>query len=533
MRVGGASVKSTLLVWLSVVSVTEGFVVVRPDSSCTYNSGSLSLRRQCSKTRRCLDVPTRRSNNNGVCLFASDGDKQSQSSLLLEEKEEEVTEEVFGTKFFGGSAQKEELFDAKEEEKAGSSIMTGSTTFDRFQDTAAFPDVEGRILAQKWQTAINHAIYQDGTTTEQQASQTIYNNNNRLEWQSCFSTTSTNNPLLELASSTEFYSCFDLAILSAQTLPSTNNNDSEDMKQMKVQWEITLVFPNVWEPRVLLSGFSTITVDVSSYTILKQTDVLNNDRNDVVTEISSQYIPRFWDLYHVGMTPNAELLPKFDNKSKPLLSSYQLFDLPSRWAWKPTILDASDGGRDYRLAEGIPNHAFLTAIRTNGRKKQRYIPTSPVQVNINRKKNNDSSSYNEIEWTIYLPPQFLSTRSETGLPIVDQDAITEEVEEADVDDEEVSSIYSWEPPRLVATLPFGGSPQDLGVTNLRQQLYEKVVVKDGYKPKLDENGRPIFFFWQNDCKACFTSNGGLGMAVYDWRPNFAKSNEVGLELELL
>jgi len=61
-------------------------------------------------------------------------------------------------------------------------------------------------------------------------------------------------------------------------------------------------------------------------------------------------------------------------------------------------------------------------------------------------------------------------------------------------------------------------------------LYEQVT-KDGLRPKLVE-GRPQFFFLNNDAKACFTADGGLGMAVYEWRPAFVKSNEVGIELEM-
>lgn len=503
--------KHNLLTWLSVAGVIEGFVVVRqPRVSC---HGGIT------------ESPRAGVNS---CLFASG--KQSRSSLVMED-EEELVEEVYGAKFFGGSAQKEELFDETEEAKAGSSIITSDGTFDRFQDTSAFPDEEARALAQKLQMAINYAIYtDDATDNEKQAYQTIYDSNS-LQWESCFTTKSKNNPLEELSTGTDFYRRFDVAILAAQTMNSNSGNDS--IRQMKVQWEVSVVFPNVWEPRVLLSGSSATTVDVSSNTITKQNDVLNDGTNDVVGQISSQYKPRFWDLYHVGMTPNAELLPKFPNKSKPILGSYQLYDLPSRWAWKPTLADTSQVGadRDDRLAEGIPNHAFTTAIRTTGPKTQRYVPTSPVQVNINRKKKNDeTASYQEIEWTIYLPPEFLSTCSESGLPMVDQEDDADDEDENH--DEVISSKYAWEPRRLVATLPFGGSPQDLEVTKIRQQLYEKVVVKDGYKPKLDENGRPIFFFWQNDCKACFTSDGGLGMAVYDWRPKSAKGNEVGIELEL-
>jgi hypothetical protein len=93
--------------------------------------------------------------------------------------------------------------------------------------------------------------------------------------------------------------------------------------------------------------------------------------------------------------------------------------------------------------------------------------------------------------------------------------------------------YSLRPNRLVATLPYGGNPQDEEVTQLRRQLYQEVVERDGFRPKLDPvTNRPMFFFWMNDAKACFTREGGLGMAVYEWRADWAKSNEVGIELEL-
>jgi hypothetical protein len=57
------------------------------------------------------------------------------------------------------------------------------------------------------------------------------------------------------------------------------------------------------------------------------------------------------------------------------------------------------------------------------------------------------------------------------------------------------------------------------------------VVKDGLTPKLDPAGRPQFFFWSNNVKNCYTET-GLGMAVYEYRGKWAKSNEVGIELEV-
>jgi hypothetical protein len=36
----------------------------------------------------------------------------------------------------------------------------------------------------------------------------------------------------------------------------------------------------------------------------------------------------------------------------------------------------------------------------------------------------------------------------------------------------------------------------------------------------------------NDAKACFTRERGLGMVVYEWRAEWADSNEVVINLEL-
>ena len=66
---------------------------------------------------------------------------------------------------------------------------------------------------------------------------------------------------------------------------------------------------------------------------------------------------------------------------------------------------------------------------------------------------------------------------------------------------------------------------------IETQFGSRTDFGDGLNPKLDENGRPMFFFWQNDAKACFVSDGGLGMSVYEWRPKFANGNAVGIELE--
>jgi hypothetical protein len=91
--------------------------------------------------------------------------------------------------------------------------------------------------------------------------------------------------------------------------------------------------------------------------------------------------------------------------------------------------------------------------------------------------------------------------------------------------------YVWQDARTVATVTFHGMPQDPKVADVRKALYESVVTKDGLAPKLDAEGRPQFFFWSNNVKACYTES-GLGMSVYEYRPAWAQASEVGIELEM-
>ena len=58
----------------------------------------------------------------------------------LEEAFEDDGENVVGTKFFGGGAQKEELYDPEEEERAGLQNVQEEIEYKRFEDGNAFGD---------------------------------------------------------------------------------------------------------------------------------------------------------------------------------------------------------------------------------------------------------------------------------------------------------------------------------------------------------------------------------------------------------
>lgn len=514
---------SALLLLIQLIG-TKAFTVQSNNRSPTRTD---TRRRTLTRTRTRTDT----------ILHA---EKQNRSSLLKPPKIKSKTqtpekeEEIFGAKFFGGNAIKEDLLDETleaqadkvsslypkkiqttvpisiVEEEQPEELEEDPSSYRRFMDTDAF-DAPCRSLAQRLQTAMNQALYatEDGEDTI--TSSQVYSSN--LQWKTPIGRSKdSKNPLEELTRSLDFYKRVDAAVISAKLDGGTGDGKVE---KIKVRWEVSLVWPNTWESRVLVTGSSDLTVDMEQGMILSQSDRLDKggkEGQDAIQTIAPQIQPRFWDLYHIGMTSSAELMPKLATSMKTgAFSKYNMFEIAPRLVLQPMVEDK--GGRLAREAESLPNHAFSSLIITTGPKAQRYTPTSPVEVAIRRQ---DGKSI--IEWNIPVPAEFVSYYDELSCGDL------ENVEDGH------SCKYSYQPRRLVATLPYGGNAQDKEVSDIRKELYDQVT-KDGLQPKLVE-GRPQFFFLNNDAKACFTADGGLGMAVYEWRPAFVESNEVGIEMEI-
>ncbi|KAL7553880.1 hypothetical protein ACHAWF_017223 [Thalassiosira exigua] len=505
-------------------------------------------------------------------------------------------ENVVGAKFFGGSAVKEELYVPDEEERAwelqnvrvregGGSLAVGEAVaardgeleYRRFDDEGAFGDDLGKKVGRALQSAINRILYDD---EEGDDGALGWQESSSLTWETPFSKSKgINSPLRELAASKSFYRKLDVAILSANAVKSGGSGGDS---VVEVRWDAGAVWPNPWESRVLLTGTSLLNVreDGDEIVLLKQADRLDGkDPDDVVGRLAAQLSPRFWDAYHIGMSPSAELDPRLSappssssstslskanvGRKPGLLAGYKLSYVPPRLVTEPSLVDVN--GRDGRAAQALPNHGFSGAIKTMGPNKEDYVPVSPVEVGIARAedgefKGKEKEGGSRITWTVPVPPE-VASRAALPLPTAEADD-----DEADEDGEALAAStgradaaaktfespyarggenrappvpfqnprcqYRLRESRLVATLPYAGSPQDEEVTQLRRKLYAEAVERDGFTPKLDpKTGRPVFFFWMNDAKACFTRKGGLGMAVYEWRGEWSKSNEVGIELE--
>lgn len=412
------------------------------------------------------------------------------------EVDDETPAGIVGAQFFGGSKQKEEFFDAEQEAAETAAVVNTDQLYNRFlsdesKPSEAFDTLLCAQVAASVQSQINYALYEKAEDPNME-----YTYSPTLNWATPMSKEQ-KSPLNELENALEFYKYVDLAIVSGKQI---------DGSTLEFQWELSVVWPTFWSPRVHLVGKSTCSLEQTK--IVRQTDALIDNVN-LLNAISSQVTPRFWDWYHIGMTPSAEEVQKLSQEKK---SGYKVYDIPSRMVSVPSITDS--GTRDDRNAQMVPNHAFSCIIKTSGPTRQRYIPTTPVEVQIT-----PVDGKLELKWTIPLAVEFLTN---ANLPLADKDEATPESWNSEWK-------YQFHSRRRVATVPYGGNPQDPEISEVRKALYQKVT-KDGLKPKLDENGRPIFFFLQNTVKACFTEE-GLGMCVYEWRPKSVKPEEVGLELE--
>lgn len=526
----------------------------------------------------------------------------------LENAFENDGKNVVGTKFFGGNSIKEELYIAEEEEMAVKLLVKDDGTrttrqrleYNRFDDTIAFTDTFSKNVGKLLQMTINRVLYNDDDVVGGVESAMKWMEDPALLWDTPFpqskksssSTTTSSTPMLELAIAKEFYNQLDVAILSCKTI-ETAVSDNTSINDVEIRWDIGIVWPNPWESRILLTGSSILKLRFDKedgiLVVLSQRDMLDGG-NDIVGKLAAQLPPRFWDVYHIGMTPCAELDARYDalppslsfqlsslssetsqslsmtNQIKQqqgkrrIFSEYNLAYLPPRLVTQPSFIDTN--GRDGRAAQALPNHAFTTAIRTMGPRKDKFVPVSPVEVSISKV---DDAVGSLVRWTIPVPPEFASNLV-LPLPVIGSNDDEDEDEDEDginyvppstltinsdgrpiftppatasrtnrpppIPPVELACQYALRPTRFVATLPYSGNPQDEEVTAIRKRLYDMVVERDGYKPKLDPvTKRPIFFYLMNDTKACFTRQGGLGMAVYEWRAKWSKSNEVGIELE--
>ncbi|KAL3936561.1 MAG: hypothetical protein SGBAC_008146 [Bacillariaceae sp.] len=420
---------------------------------------------------------------------------KKQSEIL--EVKDETPAGIVGAKFFGGNKQKEEFYVQSEEDSATVKI---ETSFHRFSVDPSTPSgsmfdcLLSAKVAHSLQSQVNDVLYEDANAPNFE-----YGFATDMEWESPMKKGS-KSLFQELEDALDFYKNIDLAIVSGKQL---NNNT------LQFQWELSVVWPTFWAPRVHLVGTSVCLLDHESNMIVQQTDKLMDDAG-IVGLVASQIKPRFWDFYHIGMTPSAERAPKLRFQKK---WGYQLYEIPPRLVTCPSMVET--GTREDSNAEIVPNHAFPCIIKTMGPKRQRYVPTTPVEVQII-----PGDDQLRFKWTIPLAAEFL-TNSE--LPLAGSDKETDPRCDP-------QCKYEFHQRRKVATMYYGGSPQDAEVVNVRKRLYEKVV-NDGLKPKFDEKGRPIFFFVQNEVKACYTSE-GLGMCVYEWRSKATKPDEIGIELEL-
>lgn len=458
--------------------------------------------------------------------------KEPQITLNVEVDDDDNDEPagIGGSEFFGGNKEKEEFYDETAERQITLTAKPAKT-YNRFENRQAFANDAVANLALQLQGTLNQLLYcSDDATSELSSSRLSYAKN--FEWISPLTTKSSGSngsttPLTELQDAMGFYKHVDLAIVSGQQQQNNKNG-------YEFQWELSVAWPTFWTPRILVLGSSTIVLDNvdssaadKNIKIIKQVDKVVDNGDLLLRTLLPQILPRFWDIYHIGMTPSSEMSPQLNRQEPGFFGiNYQVYDLPARWKIRSTRLET--GTRQDGNAQFLPSHVFTSFIKTMGPTRDRYVPTTGTSVEIKLQATSSSGGAEEdtnqqlLEWHV---PMSVEAQAQLQWPIPGEDPETNPNTQPTCD-------YVLEPRKKVATVNFAGLAQDAEISQIRKDLYNQVL-KDGFKPKMDlDTGRPKFFFLSGTTKACFTRQGGLGMAVYEWRPKFANSNQVGLELEM-
>jgi hypothetical protein len=418
--------------------------------------------------------------------------------------DEDAPADVEGYEFFGSNTRKAEFYDPVAENNL-EAIET--VPFDRFADHAI-----GRRL-QDAMNALDESIYASNCQWETIAPWKEQGNNSR-------------NPIAALKSASNFYRDMKFAIVSADAM--TGNDTASTTTTYRVRWEMAVVWPIFWEPPVVLTGESLCTLRNDDQIIVRQVDSLDegghNSKNgdSLAGSLVRQIVPRFWDVYHLGITPVAEdrLMLASSSGSSPL-KPYQIRHVPPRWVRCITMRDTSD--RSCNAAAYLPNQAFTSFLKTVGPMKETYGTVRGVSIELaavqvveqgNNSGQRQQQSAVDITWKIPLSVAY------GAKPVWDL-----------VADPDTEDSYELQHAKTYAVIGYGGwGPQDSSVSAVRQKLFEAAVA-DGNKPALTASGRPKFGFFDRTIKACYKETGGLSMVVYEWRPRWTDPYLIYLELE--
>jgi hypothetical protein len=432
--------------------------------------------------------------------------------------DEDAPAGVEGAEFFGGNTRKAEFYDPVSENNL-EAIET--VPFARFAN-----NVMGRRL-QDAMNALDESLYASNLQWETIA-----------QWKE--QQGGSKNPIAAMKAASNFYRDVQLAIVSADAIigDDTAATDTTTTTTYRVRWELVVVWPIFWEPPAVLTGTSVCTVQADSGQVVRQVDSLDEGSNQkngdsLLGSIMSQILPRFWDVYHIGMTPVAEDRLKLaaqssSGGSSPLQPWYRVQHVPPRWVRRITMRDTSD--RSGNAAAYLPNQAFTSFLKTVGPMKESYrtvrgvsIELAAVQVVVERDNSSNNSGQQQqqqdqdavdITWRIPLSVAYGAR------------AVWDLVADPDTDDS-----YELQPAKTYAVIGYDGwGPQDSSVSAVRQKLF-KAAAADGHKPAMSASGRPKFGFFDSTIKACYKEVGGLSMVVYEWRPRWTNPYLIYLELE--
>jgi hypothetical protein len=208
----------------------------------------------------------------------------------------------------------------------------------------------------------------------------------KVGWENPFVSTSS-----ELKDSMDQFSRFFLepSIVVFRTTPLTD-------RKFEIEYQLSFWYPMVWRPRIIIPIKATVTTNADYSAIV---EVKEEWKFSVADLFTKQFMPRFWDIWHIFASPSPEYPPV---KNIARIGKVSIVELPETVAIEVRWSGSAKYPGPPLLA--APGFSLFGSLRTSRPNRDPYLAVMPVEVQSGRYK--DASTGEEMKrssWIFHVP----------------------------------------------------------------------------------------------------------------------------------
>lgn len=295
--------------------------------------------------------------------------------------------------------------------------------------------------------------------------------------------------------------------------------------QVVCKWLRSGTWPLPHRPRVRATGSWVVEADPTNPSLIRRIE--EKWDSPLLGVVIPQTIPRFWDVWHLYMTPPAE---------KPLyrvLRKYsgglELREYFPRLVLEAQAIDSRPNQQFTDFVGTIPPSVFTDELQLAGKSEYRetYVTTSPLEIAVEsydwtpppeaKKDTTEPIPSKRVLWTMPMPSHLGLSTSKLPVPISEPNH-----------EEGEKGRHVVQGKRLVAVRTFKGTPQNEQYKNARKDLLA-LVKKEGLETVRTSKGRSRVWVYRNDMKLGFNLQGHLSIAHWEQKM-YTDNNEIAVEV---